>query len=68
MLNRIKACQTPEELHRIGVEIDMSLADKSVKKPLYEAIDAKMKTLNDIMAVSDNSEVSDLYEFYDFKE
>jgi hypothetical protein len=68
MLKKINKCQTPEELHHIGVEIDMSLADKSVKKPLYELIDAKMKTLNDIMAVSDNPEVSDLYEFYDFKE
>ena len=64
MLNKIKACQTPEELHHIGVEIDMSLADKSIKKPLYELIEARLKVLNDVMAVSDNSEVSDLYEFY----
>lgn len=68
MLNKIKACQTPEELHNIGIDISLSKADDEVKRPLYKAIEDKMKTLNDIMAVSDNSEVSDLYEFYDFKE
>jgi len=68
MINKINNCQTPEELHNIGIDISLSKADDEVKRPLYKAIEDKMKTLNDIMAISESSEVSDLYEFYDFKE
>lgn len=69
MLDKINACRTPEELHHIGTEIDMSLADKSVKKPLYEAIEAKMKTLNDIMAEQSEFTSSDVgFEDYSYGE
>lgn len=50
MINKIKACQTPEELHNIGIDISLSKADDEIKRPLYKAIEDKMKTLNDIMA------------------
>lgn len=68
MLKKIESCFDQKELHNMGLDIDLSPADNSIKKPLYEAIESQLKKLNSVMATSESSEVSDLYEFYDFKE
>lgn len=64
MIEKINSCQTPEELHHIGIDIDMSLAPKEVKIPLYELIEAKMKTLNDIMAEQSLIALSDVEDVF----
>lgn len=64
MLKKIESCFDQEELHQIGLDIDLSLAPRDMKVSLYQAVESQLKKLNDIMAVSDNSEVSDIYEFY----
>lgn len=64
MLKKIEACYDQEELHQMGLDIDLSPADNSMKKPYYEAIESQLKKLNSVMATSESSEVSDLYEFY----
>ena len=69
MIDKINACRTPEELHHIGFEISSSKASDDIKKPLWDAIKAKMKTLNDIMAEQSEFTSSDVgFEDYRFEE
>lgn len=59
MLKKIQNCYDEELLHQMGLDIDLSLAPNEVKKPLFEAIEAQLKSLSLLMAESSEITNSD---------
>lgn len=68
MLKKIQNCYDEELLHQMGLDIDLSLAPNANKKPLFEAIEKQLKSLNKLMAESseiNNGDVEMNYRFED---
>lgn len=68
MLKKIQNCYDEELLHQIGQEISMSMASNEVKKPLYEAIERQLKSLNLLMDESSEMNSGDVEMNYGFED
>ena len=60
MKDRIATASSDQELNYIGIDISCSLADDSIKKPLYDLIEDRRKQLNTLMADIGDITLSDV--------
>lgn len=68
MLEKIQNCYDQEELHSMGMDVDLSFAPKEVKVLLYEAIERQLSKLNVTEIEHSAITLGDIDDSYSFEE